>query len=118
MRYSRRATLCVSSQAGCGMACPFCATGQMGLTRNLTTAEIVEQVRLAARACRDGELPGGPTRLTNIVFMGMGEPLANYRAVLGAIRRMVDPAPHGMGMSARNITVSTVGLAPVIDRLA
>lgn len=72
MRYSERTTLCVSSQAGCGMACPFCATGQLGLTRNLSTAEIIEQVRHAARASRDGDLPGGPCRLSNIVFMGMG----------------------------------------------
>jgi 23S rRNA (adenine2503-C2)-methyltransferase len=118
MRYAERATLCVSSQAGCGMACPFCATGQQGLTRNLSTAEITEQVRLAALACRDGALTGGPTRLTNVVFMGMGEPLANYRAVLGAVHRMVDPAPAGFGMSARGVTVSTVGLVPAIDKLA
>ncbi|WP_341360567.1 23S rRNA (adenine(2503)-C(2))-methyltransferase RlmN [Georgenia sp. M64] len=118
MRYSERTTLCVSSQAGCGMACPFCATGQQGLTRNLSTAEIVEQVRLAARSCRDGELPGGPTRLSNVVFMGMGEPMANYKAVIGAVRRMVDPAPAGLGLSARNVTVSTVGLVPAIDKLA
>ncbi|MGC5626750.1 23S rRNA (adenine(2503)-C(2))-methyltransferase RlmN [Georgenia sp. Z1344] len=118
MRYTSRTTLCVSSQAGCGMACPFCATGQQGLTRNLSTAEIVEQVRLAAAACRDGELSGGPTRLSNVVFMGMGEPMANYKAVIGAVRRMVDPAPAGLGMSARNITVSTVGLVPAIDKLA
>ncbi|ACQ80752.1 radical SAM enzyme, Cfr family [Beutenbergia cavernae DSM 12333] len=118
MRYRDRTTLCVSSQAGCGMACPFCATGQLGLTRNLSTAEIVEQVRLAAAACRAGDLPGGPTRLSNVVFMGMGEPLANYRAVIGAVRRMVEPAPSGLGMSARNVTVSTVGLVPAIDKLA
>ena len=118
MRYRDRTTLCVSSQAGCGMACPFCATGQLGLTRNLSTAEIVEQVRLAARASRDGDLPGGPTRLSNVVFMGMGEPLANYKAVLGAVRRMVEPAPAGLGLSARNVTVSTVGLVPAIDKLA
>ncbi|UNX55908.1 23S rRNA (adenine(2503)-C(2))-methyltransferase RlmN [Georgenia sp. TF02-10] len=118
MRYPGRTTLCVSSQAGCGMACPFCATGQQGLTRNLSTAEIVEQVRLAARACRDGDLAGGPTRLRNVVFMGMGEPLANYRAVLGAVRAIVAPAPAGLGLSARNVTVSTVGLVPAIDRLA
>ena len=80
MRYPDRATLCVTSQAGCGMACPFCATGQMGLTRNLSTAEIVEQVRVAARSLAAGEVPGGPTRLSNVVFMGMGEPLANYKA--------------------------------------
>ncbi len=118
MRYSERATLCVSSQAGCGMACPFCATGQQGLTRNLSTAEIVEQVRVAAAACRDGLLTGGPTRLTNVVFMGMGEPLANYRAVVNAVRRMVEPSPAGFGLSARNVTVSTVGLVPAIDKLA
>ncbi|QDC24267.1 23S rRNA (adenine(2503)-C(2))-methyltransferase RlmN [Georgenia yuyongxinii] len=118
MRYSHRTTLCVSSQAGCGMACPFCATGQQGLTRNLSTAEIVEQVRLAAKASRDGDLAGGPTHLRNVVFMGMGEPLANYRTVVNAVRRMVDPAPAGLGLSARNITVSTVGLVPAIDKLA
>ncbi|WP_156254195.1 23S rRNA (adenine(2503)-C(2))-methyltransferase RlmN [Pseudactinotalea terrae] len=117
MGYKDRATLCVSSQAGCGMACPFCATGQMGLTRNLSTAEIIEQVRRAAVACRDGELNRGPRRLSNIVFMGMGEPLANYKAVIGAVRRLVAPAPSGFGMSARNITVSTVGLVPAIDKL-
>lgn len=118
MRYPERTTLCISSQAGCGMACPFCATGQMGLTRNLSTAEIIDQVRLAHRACAEGALEGGPTHLSNVVFMGMGEPLANYRAVLGALHRLVDPAPEGFGMSARNITVSTVGLVPAIDRLA
>jgi len=118
MRYPDRATLCVSSQAGCGMACPFCATGQLGLTRNLSTAEIVDQVRRAARALRDGEVAGGPGRLSNVVFMGMGEPLANYRAVLDAVRRLVAPVPDGLGMSARGITVSTVGLVPAIDRLA
>lgn len=118
MRYPDRATLCVSSQAGCGMACPFCATGQMGLTRNLSTAEIVEQVRRAARALVDGEVAGGPGRLTNLVFMGMGEPLANYKAVMAAVRAFVAPAPDGLGVSARNVTVSTVGLVPAIDRLA
>ncbi len=117
MRYAHRTTLCVSSQAGCGMACPFCATGQLGLTRNLSTAEIVEQVRAAARTLAAGEVPGGPTRLSNLVFMGMGEPLANYKAVLETVRRLVAPAPEGLGMSARNITVSTVGLVPAIDRL-
>ena len=117
MRYPDRATVCVSSQAGCGMACPFCATGQGGLQRNLSTAEIVEQVRQAAVAARDGAL-GVPMRLSNIVFMGMGEPLANYKAVLGAVRRLVDPAPEGLGISARHVTVSTVGLVPAIERLA
>lgn len=118
MRYPSRTTLCISSQAGCGMACPFCATGQMGLTRNLSTGEIIEQVRLAHRACAEGALSGGPTRLSNVVFMGMGEPMANYRSVIQAVHRLVDPAPEGFGMSARNITVSTVGLVPAIDKLA
>ena len=118
MRYPDRATVCVSSQAGCGMNCPFCATGQAGLTRNLTTAEIVEQVVAAARALDRGELPGGSTRLSNVVFMGMGEPMANYKAVAGALRRLTDPAPDGLGLSARGITVSTVGLVPAIDKLA
>lgn len=118
MRYVDRTTLCVSSQAGCGMACPFCATGQLGLTRNLSTAEIVDQVRLAAASCLSGDLPGGPTRLSNVVFMGMGEPLANYGAVLGAVRRIVDAPPAGLGISARSVTVSTVGLVPAMDRLA
>ena len=118
MRYSDRATLCVSSQAGCGMACPFCATGQGGLTRNMSTAEIVDQVVDGAAAMANGLVPGGPGRLSNIVFMGMGEPLANYKAVIGAVRRMVAPAPDGIGLSARNITVSTVGLVPRIKQLA
>lgn len=118
MRYPDRTTLCISSQAGCGMGCPFCATGQMGLTRNLSTAEIVDQVRFAAAQCEAGEIGNGPTRLSNIVFMGMGEPLANYRAVISAIRRFTAPVPDGFGMSARGITVSTVGLVPAIGRLA
>ncbi len=118
MRYPDRATVCISSQAGCGMACPFCATGQGGLTRNLSTAEIVDQVRAAAAAMRDGELTGGPGRLSNVVFMGMGEPLANYQRVLGALRRITDPIPDGLGLSQRSVTVSTVGLVPAIDRLA
>jgi 23S rRNA (adenine2503-C2)-methyltransferase len=116
MRYPDRITLCVSSQAGCGMACPFCATGQGGLKRNLSTAEIVEQVRLAAAAARDGAL-GEPGRLSNIVFMGMGEPLANYKRVLQAVRLITAPEPHGFGISARSITVSTVGLVPGIEKL-
>ena len=117
MRYPERATLCISSQAGCGMACPFCATGQGGLTRNLSTAEIVDQVRSAAAAMRDGELPGGPGRLSNIVFMGMGEPLANYRRVIDAVHRICDPAPDGLGISQRSVTVSTVGLVPAIRKM-
>lgn len=118
MRYPDRATVCISSQAGCGMACPFCATGQGGLQRNLSTAEILEQVRVAARAMRDGELPGGPGRLSNVVFMGMGEPLANYNRVLAAVRGIVSPPPAGFGLSQRSVTVSTVGVVPAIHRLA
>ena len=118
MRYPDRATVCISSQAGCGMACPFCATGQGGLTRNLSTAEIVDQVRAAAAAMRDGELTGGPGRLSNVVFMGMGEPLANYQRVLAALRRITDPVPDGLGLSQRSVTVSTVGLVPAIHRQA
>lgn len=118
MQYPNRSTLCVSSQAGCGMACPFCATGQLGLTRNLSTAEIVEQVRAASRSLVDGEIPGGSGRLNNLVFMGMGEPLANYKAVMGTIRQLIAPVPDGMGMSARNITVSTVGLVPAMRKLS
>lgn len=115
---SGRATICVSSQAGCGMACPFCATGQGGLQRNMSTAEIVDQVVDAAGAMARGDVAGGPGRLSNVVFMGMGEPMANYKAVIGAVRRMVAPAPDGLGMSARNIVVSTVGLVPRMKQLA
>ncbi|MBK9475569.1 MAG: 23S rRNA (adenine(2503)-C(2))-methyltransferase RlmN [Tetrasphaera sp.] len=137
MRYPKRATVCVSSQAGCGMNCPFCATGQAGLTRNMSTAEIVEQVTAAARLLRTGSVAvagqdggglgsetgsdapaAGPTRVSNVVFMGMGEALANYRASIAAIRRLVDAPPQGFGLSARGITMSTVGLVPGIDRLA
>src|SRR3546814_16241041 len=112
MRYPDRATLCISSQAGCGMACPFCATGQGGLDRHLSTAEIVDQVREAAAAKRDGEVAGGPGRLSNVVFMGMGEPLANYKRVVAAVRRITAPAPDGRGLSQRSVTASTVGRAP------
>jgi 23S rRNA (adenine2503-C2)-methyltransferase len=126
MRYPGRVTVCVSSQAGCGMNCPFCATGQAGLTRNMSAAEIVEQVVAAARALRqesdqesDSTADVGPSpRVSNVVFMGMGEALANYRSAIGAIRRMTDPTPNGLGLSARGITMSTVGLVPAIDRLA
>ncbi len=143
MRYPNRVTVCISSQAGCGMNCPFCATGQEGLTRNMSTGEIVEQVVAASRLLRHGGLPEmggsadedgaglgeeseddapaaatGPARVSNVVFMGMGEALANYKASIGAIRRLVDPAPEGLGLSARGITMSTVGLVPGIDRLA
>ena len=118
MRYTDRVTMCISSQAGCGMNCPFCATGQGGLTRNLSTAEIVEQVLAGARSLAKGEVEGGVGRVNNLVFMGMGEPMANYNSVIGAIRRLTEPAPAGFGMSARGITVSTVGLVPRMRQLA
>jgi 23S rRNA (adenine2503-C2)-methyltransferase len=118
MRYTDRTTMCISSQAGCGMNCPFCATGQSGLTRNLSTAEIVEQVLAGARSLAKGEIDGGIGRVNNLVFMGMGEPMANYNSVIGAIRRLTEPAPAGFGMSARGITVSTVGLVPRMRQLA
>ena len=108
MLYPDRVTVCVSSQAGCAMACGFCATGQAGFTRQLTVGEIVEQVVVAARDARAME-----RRLANVVFMGMGEPMANEGAVWGAVERL-----HGaIGLSARHITISTVGLIPGIRKL-
>ncbi|RZU62985.1 23S rRNA (adenine(2503)-C(2))-methyltransferase RlmN [Zhihengliuella halotolerans] len=125
MRYPGRVTLCVSSQCGCGMNCPFCATGQNGLTRNMSAAEILDQIVQANRVIAEGGLKGSgregvhdAERVTNIVFMGMGEPLANYKRVMSAVHRMIDEAPEGLGMSARGITVSTVGLVPAINKLA
>ena len=124
MRYVGRITLCISSQAGCGMNCPFCATGQAGLTRNMSAAEIIDQVVRANRAIANGELGGkrhddhSEERVSNIVFMGMGEPLANYNRVMQAVRTFVGKQPDGLGMSARGITVSTVGLVPAIKKLA
>ncbi|HEU5126488.1 MAG TPA: 23S rRNA (adenine(2503)-C(2))-methyltransferase RlmN [Glycomyces sp.] len=114
MAYPDRITACVSSQAGCGMACPFCATGQSGLTRNLTTAEIVDQVVNCARIATER----GLGRLSHIVFMGMGEPLANWARLKSALRLITDPVPDGVGLSARHVTVSTVGLVPAIRKLA
>jgi 23S rRNA (adenine2503-C2)-methyltransferase len=109
MHYPQRSTVCVSSQAGCAMACGFCATGQAGFTRHLTSGEIVEQVVRAARRARsDGR------RLANVVFMGMGEPLANYDATWSALRRIHDD----LGLGARHLTVSTVGIVPGIRRMA
>lgn len=125
MRYENRVTMCISSQAGCGMNCPFCATGQQGLTRNLSTAEIVEQVVAGARYLKQmqglEQAEGGsedtrPLRVSNIVFMGMGEALANYKSTMGAVHRLIDPAPEGLGISARGITMSTVGLVPGIRK--
>jgi 23S rRNA (adenine2503-C2)-methyltransferase len=121
MRYTNRITLCVSSQAGCGMNCPFCATGQAGLVRNMSAGEIVDQIVRANELIAAGGLgkrKHDDERVNNIVFMGMGEPLANYARVMSAIRTMVEPQPNGLGMSARNITVSTVGLVPGIKKLA
>jgi 23S rRNA (adenine2503-C2)-methyltransferase len=106
MRYPERATVCVSSQAGCAMGCTFCATGQAGFERHLDAGEIVEQVARAAHA--------SPQRVSNVVFMGMGEPLANYENTWTAVERI----HHDLGLSARRITVSTVGVAPAIRRLA
>lgn len=114
MGYPRRATLCISSQAGCALACTFCATGQFGFERHLEPGEIVAQVAYAQAFLRQVGMPGVPDHLTNIVFMGMGEPLANYNRVREAIRRMIEV----MGISARSITVSTVGMVPGIRRLA
>jgi 23S rRNA (adenine2503-C2)-methyltransferase len=111
MHYPERSTVCVSTQAGCAMACGFCATGQAGFERNLTVGEIVEQVVRAARIATDGS---PSRRVSNIVFMGMGEPLANVDRVLGAVGRI-----HGdLGLSARHLTISTVGIVPGIRRLA
>jgi 23S rRNA (adenine2503-C2)-methyltransferase len=118
MGYPDRITVCVSSQAGCGMGCPFCATGQAGLTRNLSTAEIVDQVVWFAAEAASGVVPGSPPRLSHVVFMGMGEPLANYARVIDAVRRLTAPAPEGLGLSQRHVTVSTVGLVPAMRRLA
>lgn len=118
MAYPGRVTVCVSSQAGCAMGCPFCATGQAGLTRSLSAGEIVEQVMTAARAVAAGALPGAGAHLTHVVFMGMGEPLANYRPVVTAIRALTAPPPFGAGLSPRGVTLSTVGLAPAIHRFA
>jgi len=112
MRFTGRATACVSSQAGCAMGCVFCATGQMGYRRHLTAGEIVAQVVHAARALRGRE----PRRLRNVVFMGMGEPLHNYDAVMRAVDILRDPS--GLGLGAGRITLSTVGVVPGIRRMA
>ncbi|MGH9075672.1 MAG: 23S rRNA (adenine(2503)-C(2))-methyltransferase RlmN, partial [Acidimicrobiales bacterium] len=109
MHYPDRSTVCVSSQAGCAMGCGFCATGQGGFRRHLSTGEIVEQVAQGARACR-----GLSRRLSNVVFMGMGEPLANYERVWAAVERIHDD----LGIGARHLTISTVGLVPGIRRLS
>ena len=121
MLYDKRRTLCISSQAGCAMGCTFCATALGGLARNLTAGEIVAQVLYFARyLATPGALPltevERPSSVTNIVLMGMGEPMHNYKNVWTALRRLTDPGTFGLG--ARNITLSTVGLVPMIDRMA
>jgi 23S rRNA (adenine2503-C2)-methyltransferase len=111
MRYAKRRTLCISTQAGCAMGCVFCATGQMGFLRHLSVAEIVGQVVHFAR-----ELAAEGQHVTNIVMMGMGEPLHNYKHTLAALDRLIDPT--GFNLGARKITISTVGLVPAIRRYA
>lgn len=111
MKYDQRRTLCISSQAGCAMGCVFCATGQMGFSRNLTSGEIVEQVLHYARM-----LASENDHVTNIVVMGMGEPFHNYDNTLAAIDRLNDQ--RGFGLGARRFTISTVGLIPMIQRFA
>ena len=111
MQYDTRRTLCISTQAGCAMACPFCATGQIGFMRNLSAGEIVAQVLHYAR-----QLARTDQSVTNIVFMGMGEPLANYAQTWRAIRRLNDPT--GFNLGARRMTLSTVGLVPAIRRMS
>ena len=114
MGYRNRVTACVSSQSGCAMGCTFCATGQMGLFNNLSAGEIAAQVVWARRAA--AHLPATtPRRITNVVFMGMGEPFANERPTLAAVARLTDP--RGMRLGSRHITISTVGVVPGIRRL-
>ncbi len=114
MAYPRRTTLCLSSQAGCALGCTFCATGQFGFERHLAAGEMVAQVAYAGARLRARPLPGAPERVGNVVFMGMGEPLANYDNLREALRRIITE----IGLSARAITVSTVGVVPGIRRLA
>lgn len=113
MGYRSRTTLCISSQVGCAMGCTFCATGQFGFDRHLDAGEIVAQVAYANAHLHAAPMTHSPERVTNVVFMGMGEPLANYDHTIESIRRMVDE----IGMSARSITVSTVGFVPGMRRL-
>jgi 23S rRNA (adenine2503-C2)-methyltransferase len=111
-----RGTLCVSSQAGCAVGCRFCSTGHQGFSRNLSTAEIIGQLWFAERRLRDTlQLAVGERAISNVVMMGMGEPLQNYAALLPALRVMLDD--HGYGLSRRRVTVSTSGVVPMIDRL-
>lgn len=114
MGYRKRTTLCISSQAGCAMGCTFCATGQFGFERHLDPGEIVAQVAYANAALRENPIAGSPGRVTNVVFMGMGEPLANYVNLRESLHRMIDV----IDMAARSVTVSTVGVVPGILKLA
>lgn len=122
MEYEVRNTACISVQVGCAYACAFCATGRMGLIRDLTAGEIVEQIVNIERELREAGEPPAPGaavdehRLTNIVFMGMGEPLSNYREVMRAVQIL--NSPEGLNIGARRMTLSTVGLVPAIRRLA
>jgi 23S rRNA (adenine2503-C2)-methyltransferase len=117
MRYHDRRTACISTQVGCAVGCPFCATGQMGFRRNLSSGEIVAQALHFARILRhQGRDEDGGQRLTNVVLMGMGEPLLNYEASLAAVRCLIDPQALNVGQ--RHITLSTVGVVPGIKRLA
>ncbi len=121
MLYPGRATVCVSTQAGCAMGCPFCATGQAGFRRQLGAGEVVRQVVVADAALRSGQIgaehlpEGSPDHVTNVVYMGMGEPLANLDATINSVRWLHDP--DGFNLSARSLTVSTVGLTPGIRKL-
>jgi 23S rRNA (adenine2503-C2)-methyltransferase len=113
---AERGTLCISSQAGCAVGCRFCSTGHQGFSRNLATGEIVAQLRHAEFVLRERfALPAGERAITNVVMMGMGEPLQNYGALVPALRTMLDD--HGYGLSRRRVTVSTSGVVPMIDRL-
>jgi len=116
MRYERRRTACISTQVGCAVGCTFCATGQMGFRRHLTSGEIVAQALHFARVLDDKADPANGARLTNVVLMGMGEPLLNYDHSLSAIRRLMHP--QGFNLGQRHITLSTVGIVPGIRRLA
>jgi len=119
MAYPERVTACISTQVGCAMGCPFCATGRQGLTRSLSAAEMVDQVRLAAALVRQSVLPAsGHQRLSNVVLMGQGEPMAAYSATVQALRVISQDTPNGLGISARKLTVSTCGLIPGIERLS
>ncbi len=114
MGYPNRVTLCLSSQAGCALGCTFCATGQFGFDRHLEAGEIIAQLAYAKADLASEPMAGSPPRVSNVVFMGMGEPLANYDRVREALRRMIEV----VGLSARSTTVSTVGVVPGIRRLA